>query len=766
MEYYEVYFDESGKFKSYEGLSLIGGFVYHVSEKQIGCQALRYKEIIMNCVQKINKKRNDWKQKRIIGLNIGRDLICPRELHTSECGFMKEVVQKTDVIEAEINKSIDRDAFSLVIAYGWPDEADPDEFLYENYYRHMLINLISTITSKLRSRHPNEDVKILFCIPTRQAEYERGKDDQAIKALTAVGAIDKATAESSASKIKTSVNYYQTFALVQEELGIECVCKTINYKQDSLDAESSMTKGSSWGYFLADWICSWLNLRVQSTERPGIIDPKSKKNPRFVGDVLNIGMEPIILVYNSNYRQYLEAKTSAPHNPKAFFELYEKLKNSEKFRDAWCREMMEKAHPFSDQKVFASTVDWITTNYNTSEHPYQTTAEQYYILLKKLIDESTQQPSAEAYAELCRQLMYCYQFRGANINAYKLFMTCANGRQIWSPIDKLDIMAIFSDTYANVLAFEEGRDMLDYALRTYRPNKDAESANRWMIVRQADENRSRYVVARAEMMLGRIFGFLNDENGEDYFQNAIYELIALGKFRDADEAVFHYIHFLLQVNENGNRDVEILKQLNAYIDTETRDDIVNQARDSELWLSWLERIIANRDNDGEEAVRFALWIYFKTLYYYLTKEGFIDEDSRITILLEIEKAEMREMIEKMIYYGTPAESIITYYGLLSALAGDPDYTSSISAIQWLNQIASDDPNNTIKLLCHVGAMRIRAVCNKKQPGSWQKVLHNDFLALQKDWIDIVPSTSTINSLYTDSNWDIDQVMEALTYEFY
>ena len=752
---YEVYFDESGEFKNDSKISLVAGFAIPLDANQSeDCLKL----IVKKCVEQMNiEGRGQRKPPIVLGDN-------REEIHTTISDN-----EKSDFLKAKKqwvrNWVTSGDRFSQILAtcnatitmaYGWPDEVANDEFALEGFYRHMLRSLMQRVTMQLRARHPGQELDITFCIPTRTVRLY-GDQKTATRDFERIGL--KVNPRSGGYDINLS----QAFLQAQEDMGVRCVCRKIEYSKDT-EAEDKATESSSWGYYLADWVCALARKHV--SEKNNTVDQVIKdlslrqSNPER-------NNEPIVIVYNEVYRRWQSALKVVNQDPLAYLDIYTEAAASDIDRTRWCANLMKAEHPFTDSRLLQETIQQITCRYNSPENPFYEKAMGYYQQLKNILDGSDNVSSA-AYAELCKYLLICHQHHGANSDARKAFDDCWNSDAEWATLDMLDIFNIYSETYINVMGYEEALEMLEWALENFGSSQEEELSNsRWMRPRPIDENRLKRLQGEVYMSMGTLYGYLEERGKERIFKDAIELLEKYGKPEEADIARSHLIHYLLMFNEN---DDQVATEMNIYISGQNSAPNLKQ---SNTWKAWLDQLMRVYGNKGVDDIRFPLWLYLKALYRYWDNIDGGNNRAMKECLFKNEAT--KAMLNKVIsidYH--PVESIIIYYGLLAS----DNFDLVQKMISRLTSMAQNR-NGIIPMICRVGILKIklrsagavsRDLLTPLRPG-----IKNDIRSLASEWRDIRTNgarKSRIDKLSELTNNDAmwmnmkaDKLCKLLSYEF-
>lgn len=361
---YEVYFDESGNFRNDQQLSLVAGFAYCQKDQESIGLATKYQNIISKGIKSINTVfiRENMP---FIDLTKDRNPIHTTIIHTD--------TEETKSIKQALREWLQKDAFRsilsqedllIVAAYGWPSDVRQEDFKLEGFYRHALLFLMKRITAQLRARHPEQRVDIQFFVPTRQVIISEN-DKEALDAFVSIGLTPNEV------KNGFSINLGQAFLHIQEELDVGIACRQINYSLRA-DKDDKEMPGSSWGFYLADWICSWA--------RNHLLAQRNSKMEEHL-QYFSVGaLQPIVISYSRSYYELQQAVTNI-QDPLSYLRLFSEIASSQNQAKMWCAELMQKEHPYTDSRIFERTLQIICKRFNSPENPLYTEAMKYFQLL-------------------------------------------------------------------------------------------------------------------------------------------------------------------------------------------------------------------------------------------------------------------------------------------------------------------------------------------------------------------------------------------------
>lgn len=751
---YEVYVDESGDFKQKNELSLVAGFAYLKQPGERFSFASKYKDILSQGIVKINQELQA-KGHSLIDISKDRQSIHTTRINadSQEQGeikeFLREWVKTSDDFRAILNK----ENLLIVLSYGWPADADENDFKLEGFYRHMLRSLMERTAEQLRSRHPGEEVDILFSIPTRKVYIE--KDDQSIADFVNIG-LNPVKA-----KQGFDINLSQGFLQAQEELNIRIVCRQIDYNPIFADKDDKVMRGSSWGFYLADWICAWA--------RQNIVTRKNHPVNQIINAISVGKLEPIFVAYTKAYDHFSAMKRSGFQDPIGFLNLYESALTSANKRLSWCAGVMQAEHPFSNSRILQETIQYITITYNSADNPLFSTAIRLYELLFKLIERDNS-ISPSLFAELCKNLLICHQYNGDNLKSSEHFVQCFKSMQEWSPVDVLSLISIYSETYINLLAFEEAKEMLDWALSNYQAVlNSSESSGRWMQNISLDRSRNVMEKANANLALAMACAFQGQSSIDWLFHDAINTYEGLNLPSEANIARFHYIQYLLQIGDNET----IARELNLYMTGGTEEIDLTESR---VWESWLSRIVKDGKGDPDR-MRFKFWLFEKALFHFWNTIN--DQQQTILLLHLYDNQNNIDIIEKIMnidYH--PIEEILLYRALLSS----KDFPQTTNDCLEHLLVLAKQREGIIGIICRIGIIRIKIKAGMLENNSRNDVhfrlvkqdIRRGIIALNDEWTKIQPigfKHSRIDDLMQIINserWNklnAGDISELLTYEF-
>ena len=698
---YEVYIDESGLFREGDEVSVVAGFAYQKRQEEQFSFSTTYKNIISKCVSIINGALAKQGVKRI---DIDRDR---QAIHTTLTDNdrqilytanaderLKQIVNAKMVLRKWVEEDpdfidiINNENMLIVSAYGWPSDTDNSDFRLEGFYRHMLRSLMERVSHQLRMRHPGEEVEILFCIPTRKVYVS---DEDIIKEFEAIGL---------RCGDGFDINLSQSFLQAQEELDMQIVCRKIEYSIDRASNDDAIMLGSSWGYYLADWICAWALKKI-------LVGKKSPVSITF--DSFFVGkLSPIVIAYSSAYNKLIGILRNNLQDPLRYLALFGETIELHNPRISCCASLMKDEHPFSNSRILRDTIELITTKYNSASNPIYSEAVKYYRLLLDIVDNDVS-VSSSLYADLCKNLLICYQYNGDSQNSWSHFRKCFQSKRDWSQIDILSLISIFSETYVNLLAFNEAEEMVEWALAPFSEgNYRAQLSGRWLNEIDLDESRILHEQAGSMLSLAMACAFQKKTGQEARFEDSISSLSRLGDDDEANIARFHYIHYLLQIKDFER--IPVL--LNAYFANSADECSLTSC---EVWKKWLDDIVTN--NDGEpDRMRFPLWLYMKCLYSFWED---IDEDGKIELLIYLFDDERirkgTDIVMDIKYH--PIEEILIYRALLAV------HVHRQTAIQYQDRLLSlaDEKGGIIGIICRIGVIRIRLETGELEPTSRKNV---------------------------------------------
>lgn len=624
-----IYLDESGKFDDQEPVALIAGICYSCDDDE-GQQKhlVNIGQVLRVHYDKIRAMYSEHH----IGIPAGVEL-----LHSGNYEESRSYVWENfpDVI-----KQLEHpERYAVVVMAHALDSFLPEEGLWAARYRNMLITLLD----ELVKRYPED--KVVIHVPTREVTIAFRKDEvyDAYHDFDPAAVMEHKLSDGRyryAFAINTMASLLDSQGRISAANGSKLLIRKVAYG----NWPTFERNFCQYGYYLADWCCTWL--RSLFVKKPHMAAIQKRLLDMLDSGVQDAGLECALYGYGSEMLALNKMRDSlAEGNYGAYLDAI--LRQSQHGTEP---EKLLALNPLKDATLEMRNEFITAADAHIKYRYYYPARYQEAMILCEYVTRLAEEAGLGVeplMAPIWMHKMCCYQHVGRTREAREMFVACYKALR-GDSYRLLELENKYAQTFIDMFEYETAEKRLLKAMKKYGSSEDSDDLPPELIGTNEEgfpmNPNMATLMGRCNSSMGQIMSYQwRWDEAEEYFYTALMIFDELGQTSNYGITSSHYLHMLISKGAAGDG-------------FRTGDHFYQQAESSfcqtgspleefSTWEQWY-RAIASKVTPVSDDARFSYWHYLTALYVYLTH----------CVEKEAANTEWRENIRRMLF--TPDTRIL------------------------------------------------------------------------------------------------------------